>query len=169
MQKLLEFIDRFYGEVEVRFAEIKDIPACVGMAYSDFIDRGLDTSPGTRKGLGEHFRSVMKSESPAAVILAERKGKTCGMIVCAMGCRDLWDCSPVMQLWFFYVKPKHRRSPRTALALMRAALSLAFEWGAKRLRLAVTDTDERLVKHYESALGFRQEATHVTYSIDLEE
>jgi ribosomal protein S18 acetylase RimI-like enzyme len=168
MSRLKQFLNRFTGGVDVRFIQEADVPACTDMALASLQEHKTITGPDTCKSIRTWFAGVASRDVPVAAFVAVRKGFVLGMVCCSMVQPDLWDSRPTMSVWWLYVLPECRKSPKVVNALLRACRAFADTYGAQKCKITVDDEHKGLINRYEKSFGFVKEQSLNIYSMELE-
>ena len=168
MSRLKQFLGRFTGGVDVRFIQEADVLACTDMALASLQEHKTAVGPDSCESIRMWFTGVSSRQMPVATFVAYRGLHVLGMVCCAMVQPDLWDSRPTMSVWWLYVQPECRKSPKVVNALLRACRAFADAFGAQRCRIMVDDEHKALVARYEKSFGFVKEQSVSIYSMELE-
>ncbi len=168
MKRLVEYLSRFRrGGPPVRVATGGDAAAIVELALDFCRERGRRIAPGAEERFARFAGQLLGCEQ-ATLLVTEEAGRITGMVCGQLVPPDLWDDRTVYVVDWLYVIPE-RRNGRTALALLRGALSCARRRGARRVRISAEADQPRLQRRYQREFGFVPERTSYLINVREEE
>jgi hypothetical protein len=168
MRKLAMILSRFFGGVEVRRLGSEELGTALDMVVAFLSERGRSLRPRGADRLASWVREIITGERSAALV-AYRDGSPVGQVVCGAGPPDPWDDRATLGVWFLWVEPEHRGSPKVLASLLRGVRQAAVDWETPLVRITLDADQEGLATRYARTLGFTPAESYHSFSLDLEE